>query len=227
MLNFYYRDFFQENKPKHLEMPSGSTPNDFKKLIGIKDNERPTICFRKHKNGEPEYLSRKRFDAVAEVYFYEWDEPIPDGYDCYFTTYPNAGVELAPILISIAISIVVGFATYLLTPRPNLGLNQHEQDVSPTFDLTQQGNRVRLNQAKPIHYGTIRAYPDIWSNSWTESVLNKRMYHALLNMGYNYIEKGFLRWQWATDGIDLTEWLNIAERHALEQMVSEMITSPA
>jgi len=45
-------------------------------------------------------------------------------------------------------------------------------------------------------------------------------------MGYNYIEKGFLRWQWATDGIDLTEWLNIAERHAIEQMINEMITSP-
>ena len=51
--------------------------------------------------------------------------------------------------------------------------------------------------------------------------------HGHLNrMGYNYIEKGFLRWQWATDGIDLTEWLNIAERQAIEQMINEMITNP-
>ncbi|MDP1700579.1 MAG: hypothetical protein Q8L53_06415 [Aestuariivirga sp.] len=44
-------------------------------------------------------------------------------------------------------------------------------------------------------------------------------------MGYTYMEKGFLRWQWATDGIDLIEWLNIAERHAIEQMINEMKTS--
>lgn len=70
----------------------------------------------------------------------------------------------------------------------------------------------------------IKWNPDaIWSLSSSRMAT-----HGHLNrMGYNYIEKGFLRWQWATDGIDLTEWLNIAERHALEQMVNEMITSPA
>jgi hypothetical protein len=41
-------------------------------------------------------------------------------------------------------------------------------------------------------------------------------------MGYTYMERGFLRWQWATDGIDLVEWLNIAERHSIEQMLNEM-----
>jgi hypothetical protein len=212
MPNFYYRDFFQENKPKRLELPSGSTPNDFKKLIGIDDKKRPTICFRKHKNSEPEFLSRKRFDAVAEVYFSEWDEPIPDGYDCYFTTYPNAdGGFTTALVVSLIVSVVVGVGTYLLTPRPNLGLNQHDQDVSPTYDLTQQGNRVRLNQPKPIHYGTIRAYPDIWSNSWTESVNNKRIYHALLNMGYNYIEIDDYR----IDDTDLTTfpWVDLNVRY--------------
>lgn len=44
-------------------------------------------------------------------------------------------------------------------------------------------------------------------------------------MGYTYMEKGFLRWQWASEGIDLIEWLNIAERHAIEQMINEMRTS--
>jgi hypothetical protein len=41
-------------------------------------------------------------------------------------------------------------------------------------------------------------------------------------MGYTYMERGFLRWQWATDGIDLVEWLNIAERHSIVQMLNEM-----
>ena len=68
----------------------------------------------------------------------------------------------------------------------------------------------------------IKWNPDaVWSLS-----SNRMATHGHLNrMGYNYIEKGFLRWQWASDGIDLIEWLNIAERHAIEQMVNEMITS--
>ncbi len=44
-------------------------------------------------------------------------------------------------------------------------------------------------------------------------------------MGYTYNEKGFLRWQWATEGIDLDEWLVISERSSIEQMISEMLTA--
>jgi hypothetical protein len=210
MANFYYKDFMATREAKRIDMPSGSTPNQFKKLIGLDDTVLPTICFRKRKNGQPEYLSRKKIDDIAECYFSEWDMPIEDGYECYFLTFPN-GEAAAPILISLAISLVVGVATYLLTPRPNLGLNQLEKDTSPTYDLTQQGNRVRLNQPKPIHYGTIRSYPDIWSNSWTESVNNKRIYHALLNMGYNYIEIDDYR----IDDTDLNTfpWVDINVRY--------------
>lgn len=66
-----------------------------------------------------------------------------------------------------------------------------------------------------------------WNPDAVWSLSSSRMAtHGHLNrMGYNYIEKGFLRWQWASDGIDLTEWLNIAERQSLEQMINEMITS--
>jgi hypothetical protein len=41
-------------------------------------------------------------------------------------------------------------------------------------------------------------------------------------MGYTYMERGFLRWQWASDGVDLVEWLNVSERHSIEQMLNEM-----
>ncbi len=66
-----------------------------------------------------------------------------------------------------------------------------------------------------------------WNPDAVWSLSSSRMAtHGHLNrMGYNYIEKGFLRWQWASDGIDLTEWLNIAERQSIEQMINEMITS--
>ena len=61
-----------------------------------------------------------------------------------------------------------------------------------------------------------------WNPDAVWSLSSSRMAtHGHLNrMGYNYIEKGFLRWQWASDGIDLTEWLNIAERQSLEQMIT-------
>lgn len=51
--------------------------------------------------------------------------------------------------------------------------------------------------------------------------------HGHLNrMGFGYLERGFFRWQWGAEGIDPVEWVAIAERSALEQMVEEMLTTP-
>jgi hypothetical protein len=51
--------------------------------------------------------------------------------------------------------------------------------------------------------------------------------HGHLNrMGFSYLERGFFRWQWGGDGIDNVEWVAIAERQSLEQMVEEMLTTP-
>jgi hypothetical protein len=52
--------------------------------------------------------------------------------------------------------------------------------------------------------------------------------HGHLNrMGFSYLERGFFRWQWGSgDGIDAVEWVAIAERASLEQMVEEMLTTP-
>jgi hypothetical protein len=44
-------------------------------------------------------------------------------------------------------------------------------------------------------------------------------------MGYSFIERGFLRWQWVPEGIDPVEWLAVAERDALEQLVDEALTT--
>ena len=43
-------------------------------------------------------------------------------------------------------------------------------------------------------------------------------------MGYNYLESGFLRWQWASEEKYLNEWLHVAERHSIEKMISELNT---
>jgi hypothetical protein len=46
-------------------------------------------------------------------------------------------------------------------------------------------------------------------------------------MGFAYIERGVLRWQTTSDGIDPVEWIAISERPALEQLIEqELLTRP-
>jgi hypothetical protein len=42
-------------------------------------------------------------------------------------------------------------------------------------------------------------------------------------MGYSVLERGFLRWEWASKDIDPVEYLAVLERDGLEQMVEEML----
>ena len=44
-------------------------------------------------------------------------------------------------------------------------------------------------------------------------------------MGYPYIERGFLRWLWHSDNVEDVEYLAVAERSFLEQIVEESIQS--
>jgi hypothetical protein len=46
-------------------------------------------------------------------------------------------------------------------------------------------------------------------------------------VGYTVLERGFLRWQWATEGIDPVEFLVAVERPSLEAMVEEMLATGA
>jgi hypothetical protein len=71
--------------------------------------------------------------------------------------------------------------------------------------------------------GLLRWNPDaIWALA-SQSMAT----HGHLNrMGFSYLERGFFRWQWGGEGIDSVEWVAIAERASLEQMVEEMLTTP-
>jgi hypothetical protein len=40
-------------------------------------------------------------------------------------------------------------------------------------------------------------------------------------LGYSYMERGFLRWQWLSEGMDEVEYLCVAEREALEQYLGQ------
>ena len=44
-------------------------------------------------------------------------------------------------------------------------------------------------------------------------------------VGYTILERGFLRWQWASEGIDPVEYLVAAELHSLEAMIDEMLAT--
>jgi hypothetical protein len=44
-------------------------------------------------------------------------------------------------------------------------------------------------------------------------------------VGYTILERGFLRWQWASDGIDPVEYLVAAELPSLEGMIEEMLAT--
>jgi hypothetical protein len=44
-------------------------------------------------------------------------------------------------------------------------------------------------------------------------------------VGYTILERGFLRWQWASEGIDPVEYLVAAELNSLESMIAEMTST--
>jgi hypothetical protein len=44
----------------------------------------------------------------------------------------------------------------------------------------------------------------------------------LTRVGYTILERGFLRWQWASEGVDPSEYLVAAELASLENMIAEM-----
>jgi hypothetical protein len=46
-------------------------------------------------------------------------------------------------------------------------------------------------------------------------------------VGYTILERGFLRWQWASEGIDPVEYLVAVELSSLEGMISEMLSTEA
>jgi hypothetical protein len=49
----------------------------------------------------------------------------------------------------------------------------------------------------------------------------------LTRVGYTILERGFLRWQWASEGIDPVEYLVAAELASLESMINEMTAKEA
>ena len=66
-------------------------------------------------------------------------------------------------------------------------------------------------------------YDAIWA--LTSQSIATRGYPG--RMGYPVIERGFLRWQWHSDDIEPIEYLTVAERHHIENLVEEPVTNLA
>jgi hypothetical protein len=65
----------------------------------------------------------------------------------------------------------------------------------------------------------IRWNPEaIWGLSGEQMARHGHPYR----IGYSTIEKGFLKWEWASEGIDPVEYLNVVTRKGLQQLVDEM-----
>lgn len=61
---------------------------------------------------------------------------------------------------------------------------------------------------------------------WALAAQSMAMNGGMLRLGYSHLERGFFRWQWVSEEIDDVEWIAIAERQGLEQMVNEILTTP-
>ena len=70
----------------------------------------------------------------------------------------------------------------------------------------------------------IKWHPDaLWSLIGQGMAVRGQM----ARIGYGYLERGFFNWDWAPHGAEDIEWIGLAERYQLENMVSEMTVTAA
>jgi hypothetical protein len=62
---------------------------------------------------------------------------------------------------------------------------------------------------------------------WALSSAQMASHGHLTRMGYTILERGFMRWQWASDNVDLVEYLVAVERPSLESMIEDMVATKA
>lgn len=97
--------------------------------------------------------------------------------------------------IAAAVSAAVGIAGTALVnvlippPKPSTpALANALAAPSPTYTLTAQGNTARLDQAIPVQYGRMMAYPDFASLPYTEYAGQEQYLFQLLCLGAGYYD---------------------------------------
>jgi len=140
--------------------------------------------------------------TIDGVYVLEKDWPTvtPDGSLIQIVYLPkgggsNIGTILGAILVAVmayftfGLSLVaaaaVGAAAYVgltvignMVPKPT-GPDNDRDRASPTYSLGAQGNNARLMEAIPRVYGTMRTFPDLASQPYTEYQGNEQYLYQL------------------------------------------------
>jgi hypothetical protein len=103
------------------------------------------------------------------------------------------GINGAAVLGSIGVSAVQAGATMLgmalvnaVIPPPKPTTAQQAASLaapSPTYNLQAQGNMARLDQAIPVQYGRVCAYPDFAAQPYVEYAGNEQYLYQLLCLG--------------------------------------------
>lgn len=61
---------------------------------------------------------------------------------------------------------------------------------------------------------------------WALNSQKMAMQGKMTQMGYAHQERGFLRWRFLPGSADSSEWLSIADRSSIEQLIAEMTFTP-
>lgn len=108
------------------------------------------------------------------------------------------GINGAAVLGSMGVSAVQAGATMLgmalvnaVIPPPKPTTAQQAASLaapSPTYNLQAQGNMARLDQAIPVQYGRVCAYPDFAAQPYVEYAGNEQYLYQLLCLGQGAYE---------------------------------------
>jgi len=94
-------------------------------------------------------------------------------------------LEEAATIFYIVYAVLI-VALYLTMPEPYIPGDTEEG--SPTYNINARGNRARLNQPKPVLYGTMRVYPDLATSPYNEFEGSDQYAYQLFEVTQGYAE---------------------------------------
>jgi hypothetical protein len=131
-----------------------------------------------------------------------------------------------------------------------IGVYMRQQELMvPSFPKPPEGSVAERLTGKLVYHGEIWISKGIKSRKVFEQFVRLGLILAVIKwrpdaiwglasaqmaghghftrVGYTVLERGFLRWQWASEGIDPVEYLVAAELPSLEGMIDEMLATEA
>lgn len=94
----------------------------------------------------------------------------------YFTFGASLAISAA---IGVAVTVGMGLLGGPIAPPNTARLGNNRESTSPTYNLNSQGNTARLLEAIPRVYGTMRTYPDLAAQPYSEYRGNQQYLYQL------------------------------------------------